>query len=221
MRWMLGLLVVANISIFVWGITIGRVDSLTGTLPLGNLGAMNISSPVVEVAPAAVPAPTPTPTETAQQVAVATTCAVIGPVSDEAQAQALLSALQQDGFTAKIHETEESRESGYWVLIPAAADSAAAKQNEEKLKAAGIDDLWRFRKGELKHAISLGLYDRRPGAEVWAKKVKAKGFEVTVHPKMSSTSIYRVSYSGSAAVDVETLVARVAAGTKITMEDCK
>lgn len=66
----------------------------------------------------------------------------------------------------------------YLVYYPAEESYAKSKENIEILKRMGITDYWLFRKGEMKGAISLGLFANEKSALVLQKKFTNMGLDL-------------------------------------------
>lgn len=118
-------------------------------------------------------------------------CIKLGPFSDEVQAFDLISLLSEAGHQADIDETVNRRESGFWVLIPAKKTASGALL--DGLRKAGISDVWRFAKGDLEGAISLGLYSDRASAAERIEQLADKGFNATVAPRELEEAVYWVN----------------------------
>ena len=103
-------------------------------------------------------------------------CGAVGPFRSARQARAWLDSLStQNG--ARLEQRPTWVEKSYWVYLPPQPTRAKAVALEQKLKAAGVTDLWRLRKGEMRNAISLGLYTRKDAAEKRLRNLQAKGFD--------------------------------------------
>jgi hypothetical protein len=111
-------------------------------------------------------------------------CGRVGPLDAE-QAERLLSDLPV--YVTLLSDVTEETESidGYYVLIPALPSIADGLKKLDELKAAGIDDVWLFRGGEFRRAISLGMFSREAGAQRRVAEVTRKGFSAKVHPRAS------------------------------------
>ena len=68
----------------------------------------------------------------------------------------------------------------YLVYLPAADTSAQSRKNVQRLKQKGITDYWLFRRGELKGAISLGLFAKKKGALAMQEKLVQAGFAIKI-----------------------------------------
>jgi len=148
--------------------------------------------PVVSEQPA--PAPEEVTPPAAPQEPV-TYCGTLGPFKSRIQAKRIrrkLGALQKIGIEQKPTLVDKS----YWVLMPPLATRNEARAMVEKLKAAGVKDLWLVPKGDMRNAISLGLYSRKDAAYSHAENLRGKGFEVEVKPKQEEVSRYWLKFSG-------------------------
>lgn len=119
-------------------------------------------------------------------------CANIGPYKKKSDADRMLASLIDEVDTIRVDASSEQSVSGHYVLIPAAKDLATGKATVAALKKAGIKDTWLFRSGKRKYAISLGLFSIKSNAESHAKKLRAKGFNAVIDPKVKSTAVYTV-----------------------------
>ncbi len=143
--------------------------------------------------------PVPAPEEEAQASSVlkvpVTYCGTLGPFKSRIQAKRIrrkLGALKKIGIEQKPTLVDKS----YWVLIPPLPTRKEARAVVEKLKAAGVKDLWLVPKGEMRNAISLGLYSRKDAAYSHAENLRKKGFEVEVKPKQEEVPRYWLEFAG-------------------------
>jgi len=102
-------------------------------------------------------------------------CIRVGPLAP-ADADAMVARLPRHLQLISDTSEEYALVDGYFVLIPALPSVTAAQQTLKDLEAAGIKDTWLFRGGELRNAISLGVYSSRDGAQRHADLVVRKGF---------------------------------------------
>jgi hypothetical protein len=88
----------------------------------------------------------------------------------------------------------QEKQIGYWVLMPAQGSRQAARNKVKELLDAGIEDVWRFTKGELANAISLGLFSRRAPAERHQREINRKGFVTEVRPRYIDETSYWLDF---------------------------
>ena len=106
--------------------------------------------------------------------------------------QAALEALPPHLDASNILEIEQNIPSRYLVFIPAAKDFGIAQATEQQLKAKGITNLWLFRKGPMKNAISLGLFVKKQRAENLAQQLKQKQIEAEIQTRYKSIKRWRI-----------------------------
>ncbi len=75
-------------------------------------------------------------------------------------------------------------------IIPAADTYESSEANFKMLKARGMDDIWLFQKGNLRGAISLGLFKRKEQAINVQKQFKAKNIDVELKLRQVQTKQY-------------------------------
>ncbi|WP_198246648.1 hypothetical protein [methane-oxidizing endosymbiont of Gigantopelta aegis] len=109
-----------------------------------------------------------------------------------ASKQTALKALPPHLDTSNIREIKQSIPSTYLVFIPAAKDFDTAQATEQQLKAKGITNLWLFRKGPMKNAISLGLFVKKQRAENLARQLKQKQIKVEIQTRYKTIKRWRI-----------------------------
>ena len=77
----------------------------------------------------------------------------------------------------------------YLVYYPAAADYEISKQNVQFFIDMGITDYWLFKTGNLKGAISLGLFAKAVDALALKEKFFNKGINVEIRESYSNASV--------------------------------
>lgn len=117
-------------------------------------------------------------------------CYSLGPFQKRDDAEVVLGLLRPRAAAADIRREVEQQQIGYWVLIPPMQSESEAIGKFEALKAAGITDLWRFTRGSLANAISLGLFARQSMAQAHSEDVNRKGFVTEVRPRLAEKSTY-------------------------------
>jgi len=78
----------------------------------------------------------------------------------------------------------------FLVYYPKSESYEQSKRNIQMLKRKGISDFWLFRKGELKGAISLGLFAKESRALVLQKKFSKTGLKVEIMPRYKTASVW-------------------------------
>jgi hypothetical protein len=117
-------------------------------------------------------------------------CVRLGPIKQRTAATDLISELSGLGHDASLQVEIDQWESGFWVLIPAGSEDPDFVV--ANLELAGIQDLWQFTKGDLRGAVSLGLYSDREKAQERLQVLADKGFDAEVRPRTVEVSTYWV-----------------------------
>jgi hypothetical protein len=107
--------------------------------------------------------------------------------------------------------TELSSITGYKVIVPAQESREAAIKVVEQLAEGGITDVWRFRKGEMINAISLGIFSKEETASEIAAKASALGISADVLPRNRTKTTWTAIFKGNpdAQASLEALLGKV------------
>ncbi len=108
-------------------------------------------------------------------------CVRLGPFDQETETFDMIRELGKSGHETSLDVNRTHEQSGYWVLIPAGSDDPDFLI--ANLEFAGVDDVWRFSKGELAGAVSLGLYSDRVRAGQRRDELTEKGFNAEIQPR--------------------------------------
>ncbi|NWF34059.1 SPOR domain-containing protein [Stenotrophomonas sp. SAM-B] len=133
------------------------------------------TAPAVAPGPAAAPAVAP-PAPVAPPAAPAQ-CVSLGPFADRATAQAAQSRAGSALRTARLREVADAGATRYRVLLPPAASREEAQATVKRIVAAGVSDYYIIAQGEETHAIALGQYRNREGADRRLAALSAAGFK--------------------------------------------
>jgi cell division protein FtsN len=137
-------------------------------------------------------------------------CHSLGAFESAENAAAVAGELASVGVAATLREQTVQRSNGFWVLIPPMRDRSAAVAMERRLREVGVKDIWRVPQGDLAHAISLGLFSRRPSAERRRNQILGQGFPAEVRPRYTETEEYWLDFPVGGRVDAQDLKRRLA-----------
>jgi len=219
MRLLLGLLIAGNVVLFLWiqyGDSGGNAAPQQDHKPdFGEIRLLREADvpespmpeqpaspePVQEVVASAPAQRSPSAPEAvlvAPESAVAAVyCGELGPIRSRNMAEGYRRAFSRsEDATVRVEARSGQENAGYWAVIPALPDTASAEAMLKRLQAAGLEDLWLIRKGELENVISLGLYTEERYARRHADNVRKLGFEPAVIPKKEKARVYWVVFSG-------------------------
>lgn len=167
---------------------------------------LSASASVSSPADASASEPTETLESGAEVQSLVARCFTLGPFPRRDDAETMVAGLQTDGVSAGVRQATQEEVNGYWVMIPPLPDRAAAVAMVKEIKAKGFDDVWRFTKGELNDAISLGLFARESQAQTHRRRLATRGVEADVRPRYAERAAYWVDTFPSTDPALETLL---------------
>lgn len=109
-------------------------------------------------------------------------CPAIGPFRSKDSAEPWRSSLADARFTAVLHEVQLDKNPQHWVVLPAFASREAAQKKVVELLSKKID-AFVIGEGDMRNAISLGLFDRIESAQAMQQRIKAAGYPAEIKPK--------------------------------------
>ncbi|MEZ5507429.1 MAG: SPOR domain-containing protein [Gammaproteobacteria bacterium] len=196
MRWILVSLLLLNLIYFGWGYwheaggglesassnSAGQVSSDDSPLILltERLPAPGSASPPPSITPEkpkAQPPQIPVRQDVSRSV-----CLRIGPFDGEESRKALLAELVQAGLKAQSPAPEAYVTTQYWVMLPPYDTRRRALQTLRELQARKIDS-YLVSSGDLKNAVSLGLFSREELAKGVQEKIREAGYPAEIRPK--------------------------------------
>ncbi len=128
-------------------------------------------------------------------------CRTVGPFYSEkelARARELLRPLAER-LAVRVKTRQRIRD--YQVYIPPLPSAGAARKMVAKLRRDGVKDVYVYRRGEFRNAISLGVYKMKAGADKRAAQLRRKGYAVEIRPRTEQMSIYWVDVESGQPVD--------------------
>lgn len=195
MKFILAALVLINLTLFAWyrgylepawpsGREPQRMQQqiapekirLLGAKPLVPAAAELIKAPALAATPA-MPATPATPATPASPVSApaAPSCIELGNFSENeaARFEAQVGAL---ALNARLSRRTVSEASSFMVLIPPLGDKEAADRKSGELRRLEVKDFYVVQgEGELRYAISLGIFKTRAAAEMHLAELVRKG----------------------------------------------
>lgn len=200
-RALIVVLAILNLGVAAWWMS--RPDANEATVPLQPAGVPRLQLPdeaasvsASPVAPSTMASSVPT-TRTTQvappndapalpvapkaeiPAAAANRCYALGPFADAAAANA--AAANAAALATRVRE-EPGTANAYSVVLPPAADRAAAQAIAQRIGAAGFDDYLVINTGEQANGIALGRYRSRESAQRRQTALQAAGFAAQLQP---------------------------------------
>ena len=110
-------------------------------------------------------------------------CLRFGPFAGPAARTGAAESLAAIGVQATPFEDRSGAASGWDVFLPAQADHAAAVALVDKLKTAGVADVFVMNDGRNANRIALGRFSSEAGARRRADELRAQGVEPVVEAR--------------------------------------
>lgn len=122
-------------------------------------------------------------------------CASIGPFEDSDVAAAAVEAVRAEGLQASRRVTEDEVFVGRAVLIPPLPTREAAQATADRLRRAGIRDMYVIEPpAPLANAISLGLFSEPARADRHAARLRSLGFAPELRDRTRTAEVYFVDF---------------------------
>jgi hypothetical protein len=126
-------------------------------------------------------------------------CLLLGPLESQEQAGVMLQSLGSDGESSKLVVQKVKKAPSYWVYFDAYAEKTVDEWLED-FKSKKIDS-YIVRSGELKGALSLGVFENIDLAYSLKKMMKKKGYESKISEINKSDSEYWLLFSAGYAAE--------------------
>ena len=139
------------------------------------------ATPAVETLAAPAPAPAPVP-EPEAPVQAAPVCLRFGPFDSTAARDAARNTLAGLGVQGVPRESTARPARGWKVSIAPQASREAAVALADRIKAAGVSDLYVMGEGDDTNSIALGRYGSEDAARRREADLRAKGFPAQAAP---------------------------------------
>ena len=181
------ILVMLNLGAVAWWLLRPVVASATATQAVvaDGPGLRLVGEPIAAITPAASLAATPP-----VQAEVATVsanpaqdvCLRFGPFAEPAARDAARAALSAAGVSAVTRDSSARSARGWKVAMPAMASREEAVAMAERIKAAGISDLYVMNEGADANSIALGRFGGEEAARRREAELRGKGFAAQASP---------------------------------------
>ena len=133
-------------------------------------------------------------------------CRTVGPFYSRKELQRAREVMRPLAEHMAVRVKTRTRIRDYQVYIPPLPSLAAARKLERKLRRDGVEDIWVHRRGELRNGVSLGVYTEKARAELRARQLRRRGYDVKVRPRTEEMSIYWVDVDSPEQVDWTTVL---------------
>ncbi len=201
MKMLVIFLLVLNIALLVWQYST-HVDELTreavtsNPLP-ANAPSLTMISELDELPPLKEPAPKPDLatteySEVHEHVKKSSLCLDIGPFAETAARDRLRDWLRDYIAVLTVRSVAVRKRQFFWVYLEPSSD-ATARRNLDDLIERGVTDYMLIRRGNLKNAISLGLFRSQDSVNRRLAELSEKGYTPVVVPRFETTDQYWIT----------------------------
>lgn len=109
-----------------------------------------------------------------------TVCYSLGPFAKKAPADNALAEFSKEKIQVWKRTDSDAIRTGYWVFLPPAESRQQAKRSLAKLRQIKEKDYFLVATGQMKNAVSLGLFSKAKLAKARVKEINKKGFNAKV-----------------------------------------
>ncbi len=124
-------------------------------------------------------------------------CYVLGPFGSSNVVQEVLKRIINSPAIVERRWSSPQQRPGYWVHIPPAGSSNEARSIVQILNQEGISDVQLITSGEMRNAISLGIFSTMQNARKRQQEVTQQGFEVVIDEVKIRKRLYWLALRGS------------------------
>lgn len=153
-------------------------------------------------------------------------CRSLGPFGQQGKAQEIRKLLQQQGLSLHLRVSNEARRKAYWVYLTPLASHAAARKMVQKLKNKySIDDIFIISGGEVKDGISLGVFSRLELAYRRQTEISKLGFEAQLKDVNLPAKEYWLDWPQQSAAGLsepqKEIIRKTGSSSRIINTDCR
>ncbi len=149
-------------------------------------------------------------------------CYSFGPVGTDDEVEQLRAWVVAAGGAPRLRRVEHRELALQWVYLPPFSTRSEAVQAAQAMARSGIKDIFVIPRGDMAHAVSLGVYAQNVSLERRLRQLKAKGYEVSVLPRyrVEETSWIDAQFPGPNGFAQQRFNARFS-GTEAVMISCQ
>ena len=119
-----------------------------------------------------------------------TMCFSYGPFPDKNQSRELMDWFRKNSVDAWQRLETGNEKELFWIYLEPGESRSSAMQAIEDLKNKGVRDYRLIDTGDLRNAISLGLYSTQASVNKRLNELKTKGYQPVVVPYRDANAIY-------------------------------
>lgn len=125
-------------------------------------------------------------------------CHSLGPFPNPAAARVLADQLSSSGIESVLRSRDAEVSGGWWVYLGPERTREAARETTDRLAAAGLDEYYIVPSGDMRNAISLGVFRERGRAEYQAAEAQRLGFDPSLIERTVTESAFWLDFEAQA-----------------------
>jgi hypothetical protein len=215
MRNLLGILLLANLAVFLWyGFNVGypwEEPKKPRLVDVGDLRLSNEGGITAKVQTAVEPPPVEEqskPKEVKETVAnlPVETCWRLGSYDSRQAAKNAADGLPDGVALRRIGDDIRTEHQGFHVFVPPAESMQQASNTLERLRREKVPDIWLMKSGPYQYSVSLGVFDDRENALKHMRYVQEKGFNASVRERIDEKTHYWLEVAKPSLIEHEKLL---------------
>lgn len=159
---------------------------------------LRLDNSVISMAPGSV-----------RQVPVTTECHEVGPFWESSDLRRWAGSKQIKDF--KVIHIAVNTASDFQIYFPAGKDAEQVRTNMMMLKAKGFKDIWQVTDGDLKGAVSLGVFNDKQRAILFKNQLAGQGVKAEIRQRSKARDGLFIRFSGPEVSDNQLVYTRLAA----------
>lgn len=127
-------------------------------------------------------------------------CYSVGPVSTDEEIEQMRAWLEDQGAVPVLRPAERRELAMYWVHFPPFPSRDEAIERVMQMKNEGFEDIYVIPGGDMRYAVSLGVFTRRDSLERRLAELRTRGYHPWVVPRYRTerASWFDVEIAGAA-----------------------
>lgn len=117
-------------------------------------------------------------------------CKTIGPFISDQERTGIKNWLARRNQTVKERQEEQKTNERYWVYLAAKSSDEESQAQLQELKQKGVQDYYMISTGNMRNAISLGLFNTQRSVNRRLRELGKKGYNPVVIPQHKTTLVY-------------------------------
>lgn len=234
MKWLAIFLLVLNIAYFTWQLN-QRIDDAASSANANESGDMASDVKLVLLSelnslPPLINGENATPGQNRPEISESQikfkengTCFTFGPFISNQERTDIWRRLSSQQVTVREREEEQKMGERYWVYLAARPSTKETQAQLQALKSKGVEDYYMIRTGDMKNAISLGLFNTQLSVSRRLQELNKKGYNPIVIPQHKTSLVYWLDAQIDQplqAVEIDKIIPNLPEGINVIDREC-